>query len=102
MHRITIVQNKNQGFSKDYLFLPFFCLVNIYRLSLRKVGLGRPNPKLLQPLNLYLRKKRKKIHLLRIVCTTMYRSPILNFDFDLFKKKKNMFKKTCQFFLLYI
>ena len=31
-----------------YLFLPFFCPANIYRPSLGKVQLDRPNPKLLK------------------------------------------------------
>ena len=57
MHRKSIVQKKNY---KYYLFLPFFCPANIYRPSLGKVWLGRPNPKPIQPLNFYLRRKRKK------------------------------------------
>ena len=54
MHR-TIIQNKI-----IVLFvLAFFCPANIYRPSLGKVRLGRPNPKPLKPLNFYLRKKKK-------------------------------------------
>ena len=34
-----------------------FCLANIYRPSLGKVWLGRPNPKQFQALNFYLRSK---------------------------------------------
>ena len=56
MHRLTIVQNKIVSIICSS---PFFCPSNIYRLSLRKVQLCRPNPKLLQPLNFYLRRKRK-------------------------------------------
>ena len=55
MHRTTIVQNKIISTICSWLF---FYLVNIYRPSLGKVRLGRPNPKLIQPLNFYLRRKR--------------------------------------------
>ena len=41
------------------MFVPFFCPANIYWPSLGKVRLGRPNPKPLQPLNFYLRRKKK-------------------------------------------
>ena len=81
MHGTTIVQNKISIIICSCLF---FCPANIYRPSLGKVRLGRPNPKLLQPLNFYCKRKRKKPILLRIVCTTMYRSLIFNFDFHLF------------------
>ena len=57
----TIVQNK---------ILSIICSANIYRPSLGKVQLGRPNPKPIPPLNLYLRRKKKTI-LPQIVCTTM-------------------------------
>ena len=101
MHRTTIVQNKILRIIN--LFLPFFCQSNIYRPSQGKVRLGRPNPKQLQWLNFYPRGKRKKPFLLRIACTTTYRSPIFNFDFHLFKKIfKNVYQKTWQFFSLYI
>ena len=55
MHR-TIVQNKIISIIFSWFF---FCPVNIYRPTLGKVGLGRPNPKPIQPLNFYLRRKRK-------------------------------------------
>ena len=41
------------------MILPFFYLANIYRPGLGKVQLDRPNSKLIQPLNFYLRKKGK-------------------------------------------
>ena len=53
MHRTTIVQNKIINIICSCLFL---CPINIYRPSLGKVWLGRPNPKQLQMLNFYLRK----------------------------------------------
>ena len=56
MHRTTIVQNK----ILSIIVLAFFCPANIYRPSLRKVQLGRPNPKPLQPLNFYLRRNKKR------------------------------------------
>ena len=40
MHRTTIVQNKSISIICSCLF---FCLANIYRPSLGKVRLGRPN-----------------------------------------------------------
>ena len=83
MHRTTIVQNK----IISTIFFVFFCWANIYRPSLGKVQLGRPNPKLIQPLNFYLRRKRNKNILLRIVCATADWSWIFNFNFHLFKKK---------------
>ena len=55
MHGTTIVQNKILSSICSCVFL---CLANIYRPSLRKVWLGRPNPKPLQPFNFYLRSKR--------------------------------------------
>ena len=36
----------------------FFCPANIYRLSLGKVQLGKPNQTPLQGINFYLRKKK--------------------------------------------
>ena len=56
VHRRTIVQNK---ILRIICSCPFFCPGNIYRSSLGKVRLGRPNPKLPQPLNFYLRRKEK-------------------------------------------
>ena len=74
MHRTTIVQNK---ITNSICSCLFFCPANIYRPSLGKVWLGRSNPKLIQPLNFYLR--RKKSILLRIVCTTTEQIPIFIF-----------------------
>ena len=87
MHRTTIAQNKIISTICSCLF---FCSPNIYRPSLGEVRLGRPNPKPIQPLNFYLRRKKNTI-LLKIVWTTMYLRPIFNFDFHLFKK--NYLKK---------
>ena len=69
MRRTTIVQNKIINIICSCLF----SCPNIYRPSLMKVQLGRPNPKQLHPLNFYFRKKK----LFRIVCTTTLRIPIL-------------------------
>ena len=56
MHRTTIVQNK----IISIICFDFFCLANnTYRPSLGKVRLGRSNPKPIQPLNFYLRRKSK-------------------------------------------
>ena len=76
MHR-TIVQNKIISIICSCLF---YCLANIYRPTLGKVQLGRPNPNLSQSLNIYLRIEKKHI-LLRIVCPTMHGRPIFNFHF---------------------
>ena len=54
MHR-TIVQNKIISIICSWFF---FCPANIYS-SLEKVWLGRTYPKLIQPLNFYLRRKIK-------------------------------------------
>ena len=83
MHRTTIVQNKIISSICSCLF---FCQANIYKPSLGKVQLGRPNPKQIPELNFYLGKKKKTI-LLRILSTTTVQSAIFNFDFHLFKKK---------------
>ena len=56
MHRTTIIQKIILISICPCLF---FCPANIYSPSLEKVQLGRPNPKLLQPLNFYLRRKEK-------------------------------------------
>ena len=79
MHRTTIVQDK---IISSICSCVFFCPANIYRPSLGKVWLGRPNPKLIPLLNFYLGRRRKKTILLRIVCTTMVQSTILNFGDD--------------------
>ena len=75
MHRTTIVQNKILSIICSWFF---FGPANIYRPILGKVRLGRPNPIRIQPLNFYLRRKKKTI-LPRIVCTTTVWSPIFNF-----------------------
>ena len=54
VYRTTIVQNKIITIICSCLF---FCLANIYRPSLGKVWLGRPNPNLFESLNFYLRRK---------------------------------------------
>ena len=84
MHRTTIVQSK---IKINICSCLFFCSSNIYRPSLGKVWLSWPNPKLIQLLNFYLRRKRKKNIILRIVCTTMVWGRIFNFHFHLLKKK---------------
>ena len=56
MHRTTTVQNKILSIICSCFF---FCLANIYWPSLGKGWLGKPNPKLIQPLNLYLRREKK-------------------------------------------
>ena len=66
MDRTTIVQNKIISTICSQIF---FCLANIHWPSLGKVQLGRPNPKPIQLLNFYLRKKKNNI-LISIVCTT--------------------------------
>ena len=53
MHRTTIVQNSS------ICSCLLFCLDNIYRPSLGKLQLGRPNPKLIPQLNFYLRRRKK-------------------------------------------
>ena len=55
MQRITIVQNKIIRIICSCLF---FCPANIYRPSLGKVRLGRPNPNQSQLINFYLRIKK--------------------------------------------
>ena len=67
MYRTTIIQNKFISIICSYIF---FCPTNIYRPSLGKVWLGRPNSKLIPALNFYLRRRKKTI-ILRILCTTM-------------------------------
>ena len=56
MHRTTIVQNKIISSICSCLL---FCLDNIYRPSLGKLQLGRPNPKPIPLLNFYLRRRKK-------------------------------------------
>ena len=95
MHRTTIVQNK---IITIICSCHFFCPANIYRPSLGKVRLGRPNQKLIQPPNFYLRRKKITI-LLRIVCTTTVQWPI----FIYLKKKtfKNVTKKTSKLWTIH-
>ena len=69
---------------KVLFLLAIFCPANIYRPSLWKVRLGRPNPNQSQSLNFYLRMK--KTHSTQNCKHTMYRRPIFNFDFHLFLK----------------
>ena len=57
MHRKPIVQNKIM-----IIIIFFFCLANIYWPSLGKVQLGRPNPKPIQPINFYLRMRKKEFY----------------------------------------
>ena len=56
MHWTTIAQNKIITIICSSLF---FCLANIYRPSLGKMQLGRPNPNQFQALNFYFRRKKK-------------------------------------------
>ena len=84
MHKTTIVQNK---IISTICSWRFFCPANIYRPSLGKVRLGRPNQKPLPAFNFYLRIKKNAI-LLRIARSTMPCCPIFNFEFHLFKKTK--------------
>ena len=94
MHRTTIVQNK----ILSIIWSCFFnCPPNIYRPSLGKVWLGRPNQKLIQPLNFYLRRD-KKDHSNQNCMHYNGMKP----DFDLFLKKifKNVIKKSCQICLI--
>ena len=58
MHR-TIVQNKILSVICSCFF---FSLANIYRPSLGKVQFGRPNKKTIQPLNFYLRRKKRPFY----------------------------------------
>ena len=60
MHRTTIVQNKIISTNCSW---PFFCLANIYRPSLGKVQLGRPNQKPQPAFNFYLRRKKQPFYL---------------------------------------
>ena len=102
MHRTTVVQNK----ILSIIYSCFFCPENIYRPSLGKVRLGRPNPKPIQPLYFYLRRNKKTV-LLRIVYPTTVWCPIYNFDFNLFKKnilqcyQKNL-PKICNIYIIII
>ena len=80
---------------KHYLFFPFFCPANIYRPSLGKVRLGRPNPNLSQPINIYLRRKKKTFY------SELYAHNVLQFDFwfwfsFFFKLFLKMYHKTWQ------
>ena len=75
-----------------YLFLPFFCLDDIYRPNLGKVWLGRPNPNQHNSLNFYLKWKKKHI-LLRIVCTTTSRLRFSISSSLIFKKYIKKFSK---------
>ena len=78
MHKTTIVQNKTLSIIRSCLFF-----VWLYRPSLGKVWLGRPNPTPLQGPNFYLRRKKK--HSFYSELHALQRT-IFNFDFHLFKK----------------
>ena len=65
MHNCIKTYNKKQSFSyflskiiNSICCCLFFCLANIYRPSLEKVWLARPNPKLIQPPNFYHTRKK--------------------------------------------
>ena len=87
MHRTTIVQNK---ISNSICSCLFFCPDNIYRLSLGKVRLGRPNPKLFESLNFYLTRKKNTFY--SELYALQHLAPIFNFHFRLFLK--NIFKNV--------
>ena len=83
-----------------------FCPANIYRPSLGKVRLGRPNPKLVQPLNFYLSRKKipfySELHALQ-----RYDARFLILILIYFLKNiKNVFKKTlsniCNMYIIII
>ena len=91
MLRTTIVQNKILTIICSIFF---FCLVNIYRPSLGKVWLGRPNPKPLQPINFYPRRK-KKYNSTQNCMHNKSMMPNFQFWFSfIFKKYLKISKKT--------
>ena len=91
-HRTTIVQNK---IISTICFRYFFSPANIYRPSLGKVPLGRPNPKPIQPLNFYLRRKRKK----KFTQNCMHYNRLKpDFHFHLLSFFFFLYQKTCQNF----
>ena len=75
MHRTTIVQNKILSTIRSCFF---FCPANIYRRNLGRERLGRPNPKVNNALNFYLRRK-KKIPFY----SELYRLQLLKPDFQI-------------------
>ena len=83
MHRTTIVRNKIISIICNYLF---FCLANIYRPSLGKVRLGKPN-QTQQGLNFYLWKKKNYTQ-----NCMHYNASLPNFQFK--KKNNNFYQKT--------
>ena len=91
MHR-TIVQNK---IISSICSCIFFYPANIYRPSLGKVQLGRPNQNLIQPLNFYLRRKKKHYPEFNALQQN-------DADFKLFKKKIIFFQKISNFLTIYI
>ena len=101
MHRTTIVPNKSISIICSCLFI---CPANIYRPSLEKVWIGRPNSTPLQRLNFYLRRKKKHSNqnCMHYKFTTLH-CLIFNFDFHLFKKKSMFFfsKKRQIFYYIY-
>ena len=79
--------------------LAFFCPANIYRPRLGKVWLGRPNPKPIQPLKFYLRRKRKNPLYSQLYALPRIGAKFSNFIFIYFYKIfKNLYKKNCQNF----
>ena len=90
MHR-TIVQNKIISIICSCLF---FCPANIYRPSLGKVQLGKPNSIPIQALNIYFRRKRKRPLYSELYALQQYRA---RFSILIFIKKKIVFyQKTGQ------
>ena len=99
MHR-TIVQNKIISIIYSYLFL---YLANIYRPSLGKVQLGKPNPNQYKSLNFCLRRGKK------IFYSELYALQHLRSDFQfsfsfIFKKLflKNASKNLSKCLTIYI
>ena len=84
------------------MFLPFFCLDDIYRPGLEKVQFGRPNPNQHNSLNFYL--KRKKKHSTQHCMYYNILPQIFNFHFSLFLKKilKNVSKNLSKCLTIYI
>ena len=70
--------------------LAIFCPANIYRPSLGKVQLGRPNPKPIQPFNFYLGRKRKKPFY-----SELYALQWIEDKFSIIIYFKKVYQKTC-------
>ena len=97
MHRTTIVQNKIISIICSRLF---FCPANIYRPSLGKVRLGRPNSKPIQALNIYLRRKRPLYS--ELYALQWYRAQFSILIFICLKKKCFLSKNVSKFWTIYI